>query len=360
MPCSTLMLQKLYKLGRVGTIGLMKSKTSGFKWIWLMWLAAIPLLAWSLGSTPLKEIFQLLANLHLAQILVLAGVNLLILLVISLRWQIILRAMGEKIPLKRVLSYRLTSFGVSYFTPGPQFGGEPAQVALLTRNHAVRTVSAVSSVYLDKLLELMVNLLVIVGGMFFALSSDLGNTVLNQNDWIPVLGLGLIPVAHLVALRTKNYPLRWLTEQSGLHQSKRLWIRNLGNLAIGAEHQIAASLERNPKSLLLAILVSFLSWMGMILEYFLAVRFLGLPLSNAQIMFAFVLSRFAFLAPMPGGLGILEASQVFAMQAMGLPATLGLALSLWMRARDVLIGLAGVALGGWTLARPFGSLQKGV
>jgi uncharacterized protein (TIRG00374 family) len=358
MPCFTLIVQKLYKTGRVGTIGLMKSKIVGFRWIWLMWLAAIPLLAWSLKSTPLKEIFGLLTNLHLAQILVLLGVNLLILLMISLRWQIILHAMGEKIPLTRILSYRLTSFGVSYFTPGPQFGGEPAQVALLTRNHAVNTVSAVSSVYLDKLLEVLVNLLVIVGGMFFALSTDLGKPVFNRNDWIPVLGLGLMPAVHLIALRTKHYPLRWLAEQSGVLQSKRPWVRKLGNLAAEAEHQIAAFLERNPRSLLLAILISFLSWAGMIFEYFLAVRFLGLPLSDAHIMFAFVLSRLAFLAPMPGGLGVLEASQVFAMQAMGLPATSGLALSLWMRARDVLIGLSGLALGGWVLARPLATLQK--
>ena len=338
----------------------MKSKRFGFKWIWLLWLAAIPLFVWSLKTTPLKEIYRLLGNLHLAQILVLAGVNLLILLVISFRWQIILHAMGEKIPLNRVLSYRLTSFGVSYFTPGPQFGGEPAQVALLTRNHAVQTVSAVSSVYLDKLLELLVNLLVIVGGMFFALSTDFGRAVLNRNDWIPVLGLGLIPAAHLVALRTKHYPLQWLAEKSGSLQSMRTWIRKLGNLAAEAEYQIAALLERNPKSLLLAILVSFLSWAGMIFEYFIAVRFLGMQISDAQIIFAFVLSRLAFLAPMPGGLGVLEASQVFAMQAMGLPAASGLALSLWMRARDVLIGLAGLGLGGWTLARPLGSLQKEV
>ncbi|GAP11333.1 hypothetical protein BECAL_02520 [Bellilinea caldifistulae] len=146
-------------------------------------LASIPLLVWSLGSTPLNEIVQVFSRLHLAQVMILAGVNILVFLLIALRWEIILRAMGMKVPLNKLVSYRLTSFGVSYFTPGPQFGGEPAQVAFLTRHHPVQTPAAISSVYLDKLLELLVNILVIFGGLFLTLNAGFGSHIL-QPKWL--------------------------------------------------------------------------------------------------------------------------------------------------------------------------------
>ncbi|GIV64963.1 MAG: membrane protein [Bellilinea sp.] len=321
-------------------------------------LASIPLLVWSLGSTPLNEIVQVFSRLHLAQVMILAGVNILVFLLIALRWEIILRAMGMKVPLNKLVSYRLTSFGVSYFTPGPQFGGEPAQVAFLTRHHPVQTPAAISSVYLDKLLELLVNILVIAGGLFLTFNAGFGSHILRQNGWVLVLLVAVVPMIHLVALKSHLYPIKWLVEKSGAHRSNRQWMRKTSQLLVEAEGQIAIFLEKNPKSLLLAILVSLLSWAGMILEYYLAAQFLALQMNGQQVAFAFVLSRLAFLAPLPGGLGVLEASQVFAMQSVGMPAAAGLALSLWMRARDVSIGLAGLMLGGWFLTRPSHSIQE--
>ncbi len=338
----------------------MRSKLSNVKWLWVIWLAAIPLLGWSLKSTPVDDIFRLLGRLHISQLLLLVGVNALVLLSISVRWQVILLAMGVKLPLNKILSYRLTSFGISYFTPGPQFGGEPAQVAFLTRNHPVQSVSAVSSVYLDKLLELLVNFLIIGGGMLLILNSGIQNAELNYTNATPLLLLGLIPIAHLIALRINCFPFKGMAQGTGLLGSKVDWIKKAGRLLVEAEERIAEFLQKHPQSLYLAVAVSVFSWGMMILEYFLITRFLGLELTITQVIFTFVLSRLAFLTPLPAGLGVLEASQVFAMQTIGLPAASGLALSLWMRARDVAIGLLGLGLGGWTVTRTERSLQREV
>ncbi len=302
----------------------------------------------------------MISHLHPGQIGILAGVNLLVFVLIAFRWEIILRSMGASVPISKLVRYRLTSFGVSYFTPGPQFGGEPAQVALLTRNHGVQTARAISSVYLDKLLELLVNILVIAAGMALVLNTGFQNAYIENGSVTPVFVLGVIPAAHLAALGAKRYPARWLVQGLGWLRSQKEWIRTGANLLINAEEQIAEFLYKSPKSLLLAISVSFLSWAMMVLEYLLMIRFLGLELNPVQAVFAFVLSRLAFLAPLPGGLGALEASQVFAMQTMGLTAASGLAVSLLMRFRDVLIGLIGLGLGGWTLARPAQSSQNEV
>jgi uncharacterized membrane protein YbhN (UPF0104 family) len=54
--------------------------------------------------------------------------------------------------------------------------------------------------------------------------------------------------------------------------------------------------------------------------------------------------QIAFMAPLPAGLGVVEASQVFALTAMGFSTAAGLTMSLLMRGRDILFGGVGLLL----------------
>ena len=94
----------------------------------LPWVIAPLLLAWVLRAVPLEEALAILRQISLAELLALALLNGLVLLSFSGRWWIILRSQGHRIPYLRLVGYRLAAFGVTYFTPGPQFGGEPVQV----------------------------------------------------------------------------------------------------------------------------------------------------------------------------------------------------------------------------------------
>lgn len=320
-----------------------------FKPIWFLWLLTVPLLIWSLRSTPLSAIQREIFNLQGSQIFLLLALNGLILVIISTRWWLLLRAMGFHVAFAHVFSYRLTSFGVSYFTPGPQFGGEPAQIALLTRKDGIASAPAVSSVYLDKLLELMVNFLVLAGGLILTLATGLRNNLLQHWLWLPAVGVMLLPGVHLLALWRGRLPFSALLNHLGFSRLPRPFFQRIFATINEAELQIALFLRRKPDVLIAGITLSILSWMGMIMEYALMARFLGIEAPFFQVLFAFVLSRLAFLAPLPGGLGVLEASQVLAMQILGFGAVTGVALSLLMRARDILIGLTGIVLGGFSL-----------
>jgi uncharacterized membrane protein YbhN (UPF0104 family) len=94
-------------------------------------------------------------------------------------------------------------------------------------------------------------------------------------------------------------------------------------------------------------LVSVLILIGSVLDFALALRFVGLILPLADIISALTLARIAFLVPTPGGLGALEASQMLVMQALGLNPILGLSLSLLLRGRDLLMGGVGLSLISW-------------
>ena len=121
-----------------------------------LWLVALALLLWVLRTVPLTAVFLSLQQLQLWQIGVLVLLNGLVLALLTGRWWLILWGLGYKLPFGLTMGHRLAAFGVSYFTPGPQFGGEPVQVLLVEKGHGVSRITAVSSVTLDKTLELLV------------------------------------------------------------------------------------------------------------------------------------------------------------------------------------------------------------
>jgi uncharacterized membrane protein YbhN (UPF0104 family) len=104
--------------------------------------------------------------------------------------------------------------------------------------------------------------------------------------------------------------------------------------------------RRHLSSLILAIAVSLCAGAGMVGEFALIVNFLNIPLPFWQTVAAWTAGWLSLLAPLPGGLGALEASQVFALGLFGIAASSAISVTLIMRGRDVLIGGIGLLLAG--------------
>jgi uncharacterized membrane protein YbhN (UPF0104 family) len=94
------------------------------------------------------------------------------------------------------------------------------------------------------------------------------------------------------------------------------------------------------------VLVSLLAGLGMLLDYALMLSFMGIDLPFWKTVAGWTAGWLSFLAPLPGGLGALEASQVFALGAFGISAATAISVTLLMRARDLLIGGLGLLLAG--------------
>ncbi len=321
---------------------------------WL-WLAVLLLLAWLLQTISPVEVWRVLGRLSLGPVLLLLAANGLALLSMSGRWWLILRAQGYRLPYLALAGYRLAAFGVSYFTPGPQFGGEPVQVYLVQRHQRVPGSSAVAAVTLDKLLELLVNFGFLVGGLLLALQQQIFAASL---AWL-LTGLGLallaVPLVALLSLSAGGAPfsaaLR-LTDRLALKLageqllSRVALYRQVTALARASEQQATDFCRRQPGALLLALVVSMVTWALLMAEYWLTLYFLGATLTPAQTIIALTSARVAILLPLPGGLGSLEASQVLALQVLGFEPAIGLSSGLLIRARDVLLGGVGLWWGG--------------
>jgi hypothetical protein len=310
--------------------------------LWFVLLAA--LLYWALKNAPLAEIWSTLRQLRLWQIALLLFINSFVIIFMTARWWIIVRAANPSVPFWPLVGYRLAVFGLSYFTPGPQVGGEPLQALYLQRNHGLSFARAVSAVIMDKLLELLVNFILLGVGVWAIIRVGL-----IPNDGIrlglSLSGLAVVlawPVVHILLMYNGFHPISAILRGQPFIPKTNKAIR----LIVVSEWMAATFCRRHLRAMWLGIGVSILALAGIAAEYFLALDFLGIRINGLQIFAALTALQLAFLMPLPGGLGALEASQVFALGAFGVSAASAIGVTLLMRARDLLIGGLGLLLAG--------------
>jgi glycosyltransferase 2 family protein len=300
------------------------------------------LLWWALRAVPFIEIREALRQLKLWQLATLLGFNVLVLGAMTARWWAILHAENPGIPFLQLVRYRLAVFGLSYFTPGPQVGGEPLQVVYLQRDHGVTFARATAVVIMDKLLEFLANFILLAVGLIAAIRMGLVTRGSPQaiGSLVPLAAILLWPLIHLMLLYRGRYPVSAVMRAAMSLTKRQKWMR----LIIVSERMAGGFTRRHPGALLAALGFSLLAWAGMTIEYFMMADFLQAQLTAEQTLAALTAALFAFLMPLPGGLGALEASQVYVMMAFGHPAAIGIGISLLMRARDILNGGLGLLL----------------
>jgi len=299
---------------------------------------------WLFHTINLTEIQHILQQLTLGRVALLTAANLIVLVTLTSRWWLFLYGLGFLVPFSALLRYRIAAFAVSYFTPGPHFGGEPLQVYLLNQRHGVPAATAIAAVTLDKVMEMTVNFAVLAGGALLILQQEVVIPAVPSSPGPTLIGFMLLLPAVGVCLW-----VGWrLFGQSNIWAPPERLTRWVGTL----RQSIAQTLDlwqNKPALFLTAGTVSLLSWAAVIGEFWYMTATLELGLGFAQAMTMLLAMRIAILLPMPAGLGALEASLILATTALGLSPAAGLSTSLLIRLRDVTLGLIGLWLGGSTL-----------
>ncbi len=323
----------------------------------LFWLALALALLWlTLRAVNLAEVWEYLRHLQPGQLLLLLAFNVVVLATFSARWWLLLYAQGYALPYHNLIAYRLATFAVSYFTPGPHFGGEPLQVYLVTARHKVPVSVSIAAVVLDKVLEMLANFTFLTLGVLFVLRLQVLPGVSDEQLLAASLLLLSLPVMVLVALWMGWHPLStvlgWIDR--GWQRVARRRGRSPGALTESAfyrtvrqsEDQSTALCRQHPFILLLALGASALSWAAIVAEFWFMTGVLGLGLTLPEAVAALLAARVAILLPLPAALGALEASQALAMRALGQSPAAGVSLSLLIRGRDVFLGVVGLLLAG--------------
>lgn len=324
-----------------------------------MWIVAIGLLIWAARDIDTVSIWRAVRRLSALQLALLTLVNLIVLLSLSGRWWVVLDGLGHRVHYVLLSAYRLAAFGLSYFTPGPQFGGEPLQIYLLRSRHEVPTPSATASVTLEKAIDLVGNFTFLLVGLVLIARLEFFDGRAGGGLIMLAAALLGVPVALLWSISRGWRPLSALMGKFPPVLTRRLsdWSRwETGVLAI--EIEMTLFFREKPFHLLAAMAFSLMTWVLLVMEYWLLLRFLELRLDLVETVAVLTTARLAFLTPLPGGLGALEAGQAFAFQRLGFTLSEGLTVGLLIRTRDVIFGGVGLLLGSYFAGRGLPNVEQ--
>lgn len=309
----------------------------------LLWLAALLLLGGILSELPLASIMQMLSSLLATQWLGWLALNLAIIFIACLRWQLIGKLLNAPVSLTQLLLIRQAGQAVSFITPGPQLGGEPLQIYWLYQRCQLAIHSALLTLGLDRFFELWINFTVLLIALLFLILSGSAEAT-NWLHLLILLALLLLTLSLLgwLLIKQPHSILSWLKKLTNRwHHHPQLQTIDSHWQCLATD--LTTALSQQKPALFQALLVSLLGWTGLIAELAWVLSFFELRLDLQAFLLILVAMRLAFLLPLPAGIGSLEAALVWAFQILRLPNDAVLGLIALIRLRDVVMLITGLA-----------------
>lgn len=326
-------------------------------------LVTILLLWFVLRGVSWPEVFATFQNLSWFWLAGVAIVTFIAHVVVSARWWFLLWGFGYKLPFWRTVRYRATIYTLSYVVPGPQLGGEVLQIYYPAKNHRVPTAASITAATVDKSLEFLGNFSFIIVGVIVML---VGQRVVSGADlyaMVVVSALMLIPAVVLVFVARGRHPLSALVRGARrvIPAPARSWLRrtfpSLPNLehmyttVFHSEELMAWLWTHRKSSILMALVLTVIALILVALDFWMVAEAIGLGLTKTQTIGTMVMVYFAYLLPVPGGLGAIEAAVVLSFNTFGYSTAQALSVALIMRVRDTVQAAIGLALGGFDSLR---------
>lgn len=309
----------------------------------LLWVLLAALCLRLLLRIPMADLLSVLRRLDPLSVCVILAVNLAIVIALPLRLSLLTRATGNPIPYHRLLLYRWGAAAISYVTPGPQFGGEPFQYRMLKTRERLTGADSAAITLIDRGTELVANLVFLLTAIVMFTSTRLemkGLLYLGLAVIVPAVSL---PVIYLWLLRRGARPVaRIVGCGTGL----------VLDALCRVENRMATLASLHYRAILLSLLLSLALWIPIVAEYNIVLRALGINLAFVSTVQAMALPRLALLSPIPGAVAVLEAAQVFGLQALGFGPAEGLGVGLLVRVRDIVFAVLGLAAARLAAVRP--------
>ncbi|MBI2144888.1 flippase-like domain-containing protein [Candidatus Woesearchaeota archaeon] len=257
----------------------------------------------------------------------------------AFRWKFVLLSEGVNVPVWTLFKYKAIIFGLNYLTPVARIGGEPLKVLLLKRQH-IRTSKSIASVVIDNFLGMGIDVLlagVILLALVFTaatLSSHLKGVFLAAGLTFPIL----VTLVFLL-LKKKKGPFSSLLRAIGAfaNASKKPSFVRLSRKIARSEYYMRTLLVKRPRNMLFACIYAAMSWPLTVIQYKLALLMLGIDASLIQLLISVMMINITLLVPIPGALGIQEAGQFSIFRLLSGNPHAGIALSLVLRFKDLIL-----------------------
>ncbi len=249
-------------------------------------------------------------------------------------------------PRPRITTYfrlRLIREGIDSLFPVAQMGGEAIGARMLARQ-GIAAGPAGASVIVDVTLEVLSQAGFLLTGV--AALTTLPEGRIGPAEWLGPMALAVIAAGGLLVAQRLGLLriLEMLVERIAAQ------FPALAGMSLKGLHAAAEGFYRRRRALLRATLLHFVSWSLGTIETWIVLHALGAPASLPQALVVESLGMAARSAGfgIPGALAVQEGGFALAAISVGLPDSAGLALSLVKRAREILVGIAGVTLARWS------------
>ncbi|MDX2170834.1 MAG: lysylphosphatidylglycerol synthase domain-containing protein, partial [Deltaproteobacteria bacterium] len=248
----------------------------------------------------------------------------------------------------RMFGARLAGDAVGALVPSARLAGEPLRVALV-RGGGATTSAATAGVALDRLLELIGNMLAVLA--YVAVFA--GSRGATHAPW--ALALAMLVLLAMLAmplrdLRRGRPPFGVLRRVAPLRLTARLqpWLAGLARV----EQHVGAIVRDQPSRLLAGLALTLAVELLIIAQYHALLTAFGVGLDLPALLLVLMTGGLANAAPTPAGLGAMEAAQVMAVGAATGRPELGFVVGVIVRLHSLLLLAAGGVALVWLGAAP--------
>ncbi len=239
---------------------------------------------------------------------------------------------------------RLAGEALNYVTPTAWVGGEPVKAYLLSKRYGVPMTDGMASVVIAKTTFTLSMLVFILTGLLVTIVTQPLPITIWRWVWmiLPVLSL-------LVALFILVQFVRPFGRGAGaMGRWAPSWLRTIPEKIHEWDQALVTFYRRSPRQLTASLMFHLVGWLAGVVEVYLILRFLQIPVSVATAWSIealwLLLKTGVFL--IPGSLGASEAIVSVVCAGLGLSTAAGLALGLVRRARELLwVGLGLIECG---------------
>jgi putative membrane protein len=285
-------------------------------------------LVWSIGFDP---VFAAIARAGFAGLALLCLFALLVFVSLAVAWYFLLPPVHRR-PVREFYVARLVRDSIAEISPFSPVGGMVAAARLM----ALKGMSgpyAAASVAGDATTEAMAQVVFLAFGLGWGLTQfrHLQGSGPVTEAMLAVLLLAVPGIALLIFLQKR-----------GAIFAERMARRFFPQVQAGVSfHQAIEELYDSRARLAASAALHLLAWIGAGVGTFIAFRLVGghIALLNAVALEALLCTLRSIAAPVPAAIGVQEWGYAMLAPLFGLPAEMGVAVSLLKRAREIVLGV---------------------
>lgn len=265
----------------------------------------------------------------------------------TLGWKYALKNLTPDLKFLGLFAARMAGESINCLTPSAYLGGEPIKAYLL-KTYNISIVDGMASVVISRTIMTLAQVVFVLLGVALALSrlQDTGSLLA-----VATLTLFLgIPLTAMIMVSKKR---GFFTATLNLLRRFKLHIKFLEESADKIKElddTISEFYRTNKRGFYMCFLFYFLGWLAGMIEVYLILKFLGVPIdiTNAFIIEALFTVARSVASFIPGSLGGQEGGVLLVFMALSLTAQVGLSFCIIRRLREVIwVGAGLVILAKW-------------